>query len=454
MKIALVEPYVSVDSLKSYADKTEPSHLIGMYNLLKQAGCDVVLIDAYSNKFLATDLITWFEAHGVTHIGFSVYDYSPCVTYVKQVFDLLPKNIFTIVGGPGPTYCTDRIVQLLKPNWVVRGAGEQAMVDLFQSDFSPERLSCVTSRIEQTTVVDAKSIPLDEIPFERPYNLEEYDFQASPRIQTGCVGQCIFCSGAYQKKFDYISKDRAERLFDHLVNQKDANEIAPNGPDFTAVPQRANELIHVLVDGNFSFRAFRPGVRLDTFSRALDLDPKIWKKLANAYRISLESSIESFSMSRIKRLGKNTSLDFLDNIFMNLTKIIETCDCKIVLGRIAIDPTLTIDEFIIDCDGYRKLLREFRNHITLGGMLMNEFVPLPGTPATEHRDRDNPWLGIKLLDPTMQRLREELLLNDRFNKWCSLAEQIQDFGERNLIFEEILRVAGKHAKEIKSVCVN
>lgn len=450
MKIALVEPYVSVNSLQSYAEKTEPSHLLGMYNLLKEAGCDVVMLDAYSPRFSVTDLIGWIEAQAVTHVGLTVYDYSPCLTYVQQLFDCLPENICTIIGGPGPTYCTDRMIRLLKPNWLIKGAGEKAMVDLFQSGFSQKDVSCIESKTGQTIVVTANSLPLDKIPFERPYSLKKYDFLAAPRIQTGCIGLCIFCSGAYQKEFDYITRDKAVQLFDHLVNQKNADVIAPNGPDFTAVPQRANKLIHALIEGNFRFREFRPGVRLDTFSRAIELDPKIWKKLATSYEISIESSIESFSLSRIKRIGKNIPLNFFDDIFINLTNILKTCECKIVLGRIAIDPTITINEFILDCNGFRKLLRKFQNHITVGGMLMNEFVLLFGTPATEHRGLDNLWLR-DVLDPTMRRLRDKLLNNNQFKKWCSLAGQIQDFGERNMVFEEILRVAEEQSRELKSL---
>lgn len=449
MKIALVEPYVSVNSLH-YAEKTEPSHLLGMYNLLKKVGCDVVLLDAYSHRFSVTDLIEWLNAQAITHVGLTLYDYPPCLTYVQQLFDRLPENVCTIIGGSGPTYCTDRMIQLLKPNWLVKGAGELAIVDLFQSEFSPKRLSCKASKIRKTIIVSGDSMPLDDIPFEHPYNLDEYDFQASPRIQTGCSGQCIFCSGAYQKNFDYITRDKAKRLFDYLVNKKQADVIAPNGPDFTAVPQRANDLIRVLIEGNFRFRAFHPAIGLDTLTRAIHLDTKIWKKLATTCEISFESSIESFSRSRIERLRKNISLDFLNDIFINLTKILETCECKIVLSRIAIDPTITVNEFLLDCDGFRKLLRKFRNHITVGGMFMNEFVPLFGTPATEHGSEDNPWLRHKLRDPSMRRLHEKLLFNDQFKMWCMLAEQIQNFGERNLVFDEILRVASEGAKEMKS----
>lgn len=418
MKIALVEPYVSVDSLRAYAEKTEPSHLLGMYNLLKQLGHSVVLLDAYSPRLSVTDLIKYLEAQAVTHVGFTVYDYFPCFTYVRQVFEHLPESISTIIGGPGATYCTERMIQLLRPDWLVKGPGELAMVDLFQSGFSTENLSCRASLTGKTVIVSAEPMLLDDIPFKRPYSLEGYASQASPIIQTGCVGRCIFCSGAYQKKFDYVTRDRAEQLFDYLVNEKNADVIAPNGPDFTAVPEKANALIRVLTEGNFKFKAFNPGVRLDTLYRAIEFEPGIWKRLANTYKINLESSIESFSTSRLKRLGKSVTCDFLSDVFAHLTKILGICECKIVLGRIAIDPTVTIDEFIVDCEGFRRLLHEFRSQVTVGGMLMNQFVALAGTPATEDRGQDNPWISDRLLDSAMLELQENLLSNEQFTTWC------------------------------------
>jgi len=453
MKIALVEPYVSIDSLKSYAEKTEPSHLLGMYNLLKQRGCETELVDAYSSRLSAEELAKYLEKLSFTHAGFTVYDYHPCLSYVKQVLELLPENITTIIGGPGAIYCTERMTEILEPDWLVKGPGETAMLELFQSGFSPEGMSSEASRIGNTTVITSAPMNLDDIPFQRPYNLDAYALQASPRIQAGCIGQCVFCSGAYQKKFDYVSGENAERLFDHLVHEKRADIIAPNGPDFTAVPRKANAIVRALLKGRYEISGFYPGIRLDTFSKALDLDPEIWKTFSKHYKVNLESSIESFSPARLERLGKKMTRDFLDNILSHLAKIFEICDCKIVLGRIAVDPTVTIEELIVDCDGFRELLQRFPCQVTVGGMLMNRFIVLSGTPATEETGGDNPWLKEDYLDPSMLELQEDLLSNERFTGWCRLAEEVSDFSERNFVFDEILRVLGERAKKIQSACI-
>ncbi|MCP3928635.1 MAG: hypothetical protein GY705_05985 [Bacteroidetes bacterium] len=452
MKIALIEPYVTTDSLKSYAEKNEPSHLLGMYNLLKEEGCDIDILDAYSIRLSANSLVEWIIEHEITHAGFTVYDYSPSLNYLKEVISNLPENIDTIIGGPGPTYCMERMIEVLNPKWLVKGQGEKAILDRFKPKFSKNSYKQKYSKIFNTTVVHSASMPLTSIPFERPYSLKKYNYSASPIIQNGCVGKCIFCSGAYQKNFDYIDEDKANLLLEHLVQHKKAQIISPNGPDLTAIPSKANKFIRVLVNGNFDFKEFRPGVRLDTLCKSIEIEPIIWNKLSSKYIIKMESSIESFSLNRLNRLGKNVSFQFLDNIQTILRKIFSVCDCSIVLGRIAIDPTISINEFIIDCRGFRALLDEFGQKITIGGMFMNEFVPLQGTPALEDKSNHNPWTKRGLVDPAMTKLHDELLNNDKFKLWCRLAEENPNFIDRNYVFDEILRVAGERAIETRSEC--
>ncbi len=453
MRLALVEPYVSVDSLRAYADRCEPSHLVGMYNLLKAAGCDVTLIDAYSNNLSAKGLVGRLVEEDVTHAGFTVYDYSPCVSYMQKVFEYLPDGITTIVGGPGATYCTDRIVELLGPDWLVKGEGEDAIVGLYRAGFSVERLYSMGHGLSahgKTTTLYSRQLSFEDIPFERPYELEPYDYHASPRVQRGCVGRCVFCSGAYQKEFDYISTSLARRLMDHLVFERSAKVIAPSGPDFTTVPHRANDMVRVILEGGFDFHSFRPGVRLDTLSVALKQAPSLWQRLSERYSVSMESSIESFSPARLRRLGKNVSEDFFNSIFKLLQEIFNRCNCTIVLGRIAMDPTITIDEFITDCQGFRRLFERFGERVTIGGMLMNQFIPLQGTPATEMPAAEkNPWLLSEPQDRLMARLKEELLDNHEFRSWCMLAEGLGEFRERNMVFDEILRVAEEEARALK-----
>ncbi len=448
MKVTLIEPYVSEASLKSYAEKTEPVHLLGMYNLISEYGVEVEIIDAYSRQMPAHELADRVIEDGTTHVGFTAYDYAPCLSYVGDIVDELRGRMTTFLGGTGPTHTPKRMVQTIKPDWIVRGDGEHALLELVRANFDPQALD--VGRLDGTWVVDATPIDLDEIPFARPYSLEFYGYEASPRVQKGCVGKCVFCLGAYQNRFSYLSQDRAMELFRYLVNERKAEIISPSGPDFTAVPRKANDLIRAMLQAALPIRAFRPGVRLDTLSAAISLDREIWQELGASTRVSFESSIESFSYPRLKRLGKNVTEEFMAGVFQHIAEIIETCHCTIVLGRIALDPTISIDEFILDCNAYIRLLEVFAEQVTIGGMLMNQFVPLWGTPSMADGESGNPWATPDhLLDPAMAELKRSLLDHPKFRRWCYLAEQVTDFRERNTVFREILRVAAERAEALK-----
>lgn len=448
MKIMLIEPYVSEESLKSYAEKTEPVHLLGMYNLISEYGVEVEIIDAYSRQMPAHELVDKIIEDGTTHAGFTAYDYAPCLSYLGHIVDKLRGRVTTILGGTGPTHTPERMARTIKPDWIVRGDGEHALLELVRSNFDPQALD--VGRFDGAWVVDAISIDLDEIPFARPYSLEFYGYEASPRVQKGCVGKCVFCLGAYQNRLSYLSRDRAIELFRYLVNDEKAEIISPSGPDFTAVPRKANDLIRAMLQAALPIRAFRPGIRLDMLSASVSLDREIWRELGASTRVSFESSIESFSYPRLKRLGKNVTEEFMAGVFQRIEEIIETCHCTIVLGRIALDPTITIDEFILDSNSYIRLLEAFPEQVTVGGMLMNQFVPLWGTPSMAGGERNNPWATPDhLLDPAMAELKRSLLDHPKFKRWCRLAEQVTDLRERNTVFREILRVAAERAEELK-----
>lgn len=449
MKIALVEPYIRDESLGSFAEKNEPVHLVGMYNQLADHGFDVHIIDAFSNKLSAQDLTASLQDNEVTHAGFSTYDYAPCISYLQNVFNAIRGEIAIIVGGSGPTHTSQRMADILEPDWIVQGMGEKCMLELCKSNFSPQNVNA--SRLEKSWVVSAENISLDEIPHQRPYSLESYGFEASLRVQKGCSGNCVFCLGGSQKEYDYISRDKADQLIRYVVQEKDAQILSPCGPDFNSNPKKANDVIASILENAPKIKAFRPGVRLDTLYLSMQQDPSLWKELGEQTSIRLESSIETFSPDRMRRLGKNIHQQFLHDIFDHMEDILETCPSLIVLGRIALDPTIQLEEFILDCHQFISLLSLFPDRITIGGSIMNKFVPLWGTPSMDPSLKDNPWAEPDIfIDDRVQRLKSDLLDLPKFKRWCKLAENVNDFQERNEVICEILRVAGRYAKRLEN----
>lgn len=454
MKIALIEPFVSKEevALKAYADKSEPVHLLGMYNLLVSEGIEVEIIDAYSNQTFEFELIEKLISEDFTHAGFTTYDYGPCLSYLRKVAQNLSGRVKLILGGCGATYTPTRMAKIFKPDFIIRGDGEKALLEILLYDFNSQALhrEFAVRRVEKSLVIDSPPISIDDVLFDRPYSLDFYKYEASPRLQRGCPGMCIFCVGAYQNRIEYRSPKKALEILNYLVYEKKATVISPVGPDFTALPRKANEIVKEMLKIASSVKEFRLGVRLDSLFACINREPELWGELAKRTHLHFESSIESFSYPRLTRFGKNVSKEFLENIFHHIKRIIDVCDCTIVLGRIALDPFITIDEFILDSNFFARLLKKFPDQVTVGGELMNQFKPLWGTPSMVAGEKNNPWFEENFfVDLAIVELKQILLDDPEFKRWCWLAERIADYSERNIVLREILRVAVEYATRIK-----
>lgn len=442
MKIVLVEPYISNENYKAYASKSEPTHLIGMYNILSNLNHETIIIDAFSNELSTTELSERINLLNPDIIGFTVYSYLPILLYVKETVESINDKKNIVVGGPGATFASEYIIDVLNPDYLVVGNGENSL---------PKLLNVISNNkkkfTKKATIIQSQEIVLDTVGWLRPYEFDFYDFEASPRIQQGCVGNCIFCVGAYQNKYSYISSDVFLRQLKYLVSEKNVKSISPLGPDFTTIPSKTNDLISSLLENSITFEKFKPGVRLDTLYKAISSKPKIWQELGNNYKVTFESSIESFSYNRLQRFRKKISHSHFDNMFTELSFILENCNAGIILGRIALDPTITVEEFIVDCEGFIKLLSEFKQNVTIGGMIMNSFVLLHGTPSEKISDYSIINSSDDYFkDKRMNVLNTTLLSNHDFKDWCHKAENQTNFSWRNEIIIEILKVASEYAK--------
>lgn len=451
MKIALIEPYIAKESssLKKYAYKNEPAHLVGMYNLARRAGSEAEIIDAYSSRIPEENLTKKIFDGDFTHIGFTVYDIEHCLLYVQRVINNLPDDISLIIGGPGATYSTERVRHVLKPKWIIKGNGEEALYELVKKELKSGTSSETRkNNASECKILESSQLPLDEIPFTRPYDLGFYDYEASPVFQRGCVGKCIFCAGAYQDRISYMSPRKAAELLEYLISEKKASTISTLGPDFTASIDGANGIIKEFEKISSPIENFRFVVRLDTLYKCLKDNPLIWKHLCDNTNVLFETSIESFSYERLKNLGKNVDKDFVENMVKIITYILGTCDCRIILSRIALDPLIRIDEYIYDNEKYIELLKAHQHELTIGQhTIVNKFTPVRGTLSMSQAGKDNPWSKHNVfLDAKISRLNKQLLEDPNFKVWCSTAEKNDDFGERNSIFVEILQSINRVAK--------
>jgi hypothetical protein len=443
MKVALIEPYQSGSNPGENTKKGEPAHLVGMYNLILETGIEAEIIDAYSNGLTEEELGDTILRQGFTHAAFTTYSYDRSISYLSRVASMLQGKAVIILGGMGSTYTPTLMQRAISPDFIIGGAGELTLQWLVQCNFHLDVLpqSFSLSTINGCPMLCAPPMPLSDIPFARPYSFDLYNHIAAPRLQKGCAGSCVFCSGAYMNDVEYVSAEAAQQVIHYLVSAKKASHISPLGPDFTAEPQRANLIIKSILDAAIPIQELHLSVRLDTLFDAVKEAPDVWRELCYKTAVSFESSIESFSPARLNRLGKNVTPSFISNIFNRLEEIIDITNCRMAISRIALDPLVTMDDFLLDNRSFIRLLETFPDNVTIAAQVINRYVRLWGIPAVkEAGSRDNPWADANVfLDSAIGLLERTLLIDEHFRLWCTIAEQIADFRKRNVVINEILR---------------
>ena len=170
-----------------------------------------------------------------------------------------------ILGGIHPTVLTDEVLENDHVDFVVRGEGEKALLELYDAVKNKKDYSAIKGlsyksggkliHNQLAELPDLKNFP----PF--PYHLFEsalgkynFGFIASSR---GCPYDCIFCSQRTisGQKFRYVPEEIVISEIDLLVNKYNQTHINFVDDNFTANKQRVAKLCEQMIKNGFHEKA-------------------------------------------------------------------------------------------------------------------------------------------------------------------------------------------------------
>lgn len=231
---------------------------------------------------------------------------------ICRVTKEISRDIVVVMGGKNPTALSDVTMRDPNVDFVIRGEGEVAMLQLLQAAEKGEGLADIDGiayrEADGTLRINPKVHfinDLDSIPFPARHLLPmELYFDAaiahggnlinrryaSLITSRGCPAECFFCSahGSMGYKFRYRSVENVMAEIDHLVKTYQIGEILFEDDNLTMHRERAKKLCDALIKCNYGLTWDTPN---GLMTMTLDEELLLKMKQSGCYRVNL--AIES-----------------------------------------------------------------------------------------------------------------------------------------------------------------
>lgn len=238
-----------------------------------------------------------------------------------------PK-IITLLGGPHPTSLPDESLQRDYVDFLIRGEGEEAILEFLDAlksgiytsvkGLSFKKNGSIIHNPPQPLIENLDSLPLparDLFPFPQKYTSL---YQIRKRYATivtsrGCPGTCIFCNkNIFGNHFRTRGPENVVTEMHQLKEKYGVEEFHIVDDAFSWDLKRVYEICDLLIKSKLGVAwGCTNGLRVDTVEK--ELLQKM--KRAGCYRISF--GVESGSDKILKTIGKDINLDMIRKTFQD-----------------------------------------------------------------------------------------------------------------------------------------
>lgn len=322
----------------------------------------------------------------------------PAALKVAQIYKTLFPEGFVIVGGQHPTIRTDEVLLSKSVDFVVRGEGDETIVEIVSAllnkkvsfndlvkikGISFRRGNSITHTENRTLIseLDKLNFPARDLLIKPIKNKGAYSVIISSR---GCPFDCGFCSAkavvGRNPRYRSISN-----VIDEIITVRDEYRISNLffwDDTFTVNRKRTIELS----------RAMRElGILWSCTTRVNTIDYDLLREMKKGGCFSIDYGVESGSERMLTKINKN----------ITKTQIEQAISCSIKAGII---PNIFLMTGFPDEteDNIRETI-EFANNTKAFGIVLSIFTPYPGTMLFERANE----LGL---------VKKEM-------DWCNLSHQ-------------------------------
>lgn len=314
-------------------------------------------------------------------VGFSVMtpDYPYTKELIKTVKREEPKTNI-VLGGYHPTFCAEEVLRDTQTDFVIRGEGENAILQLITALEGKEKISHVRnlSFKKGKEIVHNKTgelVDVDSLPFPAR---EKVDVPfALINESRGCPHACTFCcirsfyGGTWRPR-------KIEHFIAELIYMKEKlgyKRIYIQSDNFLVNPKRIENICKAIIEYGLDDVSYDSPGRIDVLAK----NPRLVDLMVEAGWKSMNFGLESGVQEILDRYNKKMTLEQTRKV---ATKLMDT--------NIHVGWTFIIgsgNEY--DTEAYIQKSVDFLLSIPYDAVALTILTPLPGTPLFQNLQREN-----------------------------------------------------------------
>jgi radical SAM superfamily enzyme YgiQ (UPF0313 family) len=401
MNVVLINPPYFNSKYKFIGLVAPPLGLAYLAAVLEENDFDVSIIDAAALEMSWKELENEIrrlspELVGITALTPTI---DQALLTAKVVKRATPQSI-VVLGGYHPTFQPGFVLENEFVDLVIRGEGEQTILELAQTLKKGEDLKMVKglsgkdfSSPDRPIVDDLDSLPFPArhlLPMDKYKILNMKLYTGTLISARGCPMQCSFCASAalHGKKLRMRSATSVVDEMEHLIEDHDAEMIAFMDDTFTLKPSRVSDICDEIKKRNLD-------VYWGCTARADNLSSKLLKKMSDTGCITMFVGVESADQQMLNQVNKQLTVDKIRQAFtLSRENNIRTI-ASVVIGMPG-DTRASIERTI-------KFVKEIQPSYALFSLA----TPYPGTKFYQETLQNNlikvnDWSKYSLLSPVME----------------------------------------------------
>ena len=236
-------------------------------------------------------------------------------------------NTTIAIGGYHPTFNFNEIIEDPNIDIVIRGEGEQTIVELAQAMENGDDLSNINGLVFKDNVDNTKTIitpdravieDLDTIPYPAlhlmpmdKYRMLDVTTHMTTMITTrGCPNQCSFCSSAamHGRKVRSRSTKNIVDEIEYLKNNYDIDTVAFLDDTFTLNKRKVKEICNEIMARNLN-------IMWGCTSRVDNLDEDLLETMRESGCITIFMGVESADQQSLDNMNKQITVGKIEHAF-------------------------------------------------------------------------------------------------------------------------------------------